>query len=399
MSMRTVLGSVLIVFASLYASGCGCSETDIGGDTATDSDAPFGDPSFDPPIGDPSFDPPIENLGDPGWRDSEEPYSRCSGWVLESWDVWSDSRGVFALVLEHNPGPGHWPTDDPTESPEQHYIAFNDGTGWRLLFDHYGDFYGCEHRMTGLPGGNLVVYSRDSYMCEWEAGTEAGVTVDNFEAQRIHVVDETLAYALRVSGLIAFYDGEGWGPYPSDPIPYEVYCLWADHTSLFVAGPEGLIMSDEEEGWRVHDTGTLDYITAIWGFAGDDVWAGTMEGGLMHWDGDTWEDVEWPDLSDPAEYCSTNEIQGFWGKDGILFFYTGNEIVRWDGVEFTVLGYWPRHRDPAGTGCVGGLGILDIWGNDVDEVFLSVGTSEERLLAGCEYEFLLWWDGAEFHWF
>jgi hypothetical protein len=287
-------------------------------------------------------------------------------------------------------------------SPAHRYIAYNDGTGWRTLFGVYGGFYGCGDEFTGIPGGPLFIFSPNSFDCEWEGGPEAGITLTYFETRTLHVVDETLAFAIRESGLLAFYDGESWGPYPPDPIPYDVHLLWADRTSIFVAGNEGIIMSEEDGGWRIHDTGTIDNITALWGMAEDDVWAGSSGGDLLHWNGEVWESLDWPDLSDPEDICDDGKIMGFWSKDGVLFFHTGQQLVRWDGVEFTVLAHWPDHFVPDGTElggtCEGGLGISSIWGNEVDEVFLAVN-SPWVYDAACGTEFLLWWDGSEFHWF
>ena len=389
--------ALLVVYLlALSSAGCGCSATWDPGSSRRDADVI---------VGEPVWDPPIEGLGEPGWRESTDPYVDCDGWHIQSWSVWSDSRGVFAYVEKTNPGSGMWPTDDPDLTPMRYGIAFNDGLGWRLLFDDYTGDFCYEPKLTGVPEAQLIMHTRDAYSCPWEEGEEAGIPLELFDSDVVHVVDRTLAFALRSGGLLAFWDGESWGPYPPDPLPYPVWQLWADRSSIFVAGDDGLIMSEDGGGWRIHDTGTLDSIMTLWGFSGDDVWAGTHMGQLLHWNGDVWENVEWPDsgVSSDTDVCGHRGegILGMWGIEGVLFFHTSSQLVMWDGVDFRVLGYWPGEdviTEEGWHGCEYRMFIRSIWGNSPEEVFLAVARVDFEE-GSCGPEFLLWWDGSEFHWF
>ena len=393
-----------LVFLSVFVTGCSCQHgIGITGQDDIDEDVDH-DSTLDIPVGDPVWDPLLEGLGEPGWRDSTEPYFRCDGWLLDSWSIWSDARGVFTITELRNPGDASWPTEDPEESPTHHRVAFNDGTGWRFLFDEWAGGGTCQEKLTGMPDGPLYVFAEITDECWWEAGTDSGITLEILESKAVHVVDETLALAFRSGGLLIYWDGDSWGPYPPDPIPYDVDHLWADHSSVWVAGDEGLILSEEDGGWRIHDTGTLEQISSLWGFADNDVWAGTRSGELLHWNGDIWENIEWPDRGESAEppSCglSGESIRGMWGSDGVLFFHTNHQVAMWDGADFTVIGYWPGEdvwRDGEWHGCENGIAIRDMWGNSHDEVFFAVLSSEFHD-EPCGDEFLLWWDGTEFHW-
>jgi len=418
---------ILCLAAAGLLAGCGCSESDLLGDTATDHgvetlEDPAFDGTWDPPLDgtwdpppdgtwDPPFDAtwdlPVDNLGEPGWRDSTDPFCRDSGWYVMSWDVWSDTRGVFAIVVEMNPGPSTWPTDDPAMAPGRSYVAFNDGTGWSERFVELTGFEDsmCTGDLTGIPGGTLLRRIQDGFMCGEGTMTDGGLTLENMVAQALFVVDDTLAYAILSSGLLLYYDGAGWGPYPPDPIPYGASILWADRSSIFVAGSSGVIMSEEGEGWRIHDTGTIEDVSTLWGFGPDDVWAGTYSGSLLHLSGGIWQRVDWPDMGDSSDPMSCrhrgDSITGMWGSGGVLYFHTSNQIAMWDGAGFTVLGYWPGvDVDLPGGGhdCGGRIGVNAIWGNSADEVFLAV-TDPGRTISDCGAEMLLWWDGHAFHWF
>jgi len=260
----------------------------------------------------------------------------------------------------------------------------------------------CVSALTGVPGGDLIGWDHNGVYCYLTTFVDGEERREDFPVFDVHVVSESLAYAIPVGDprVIKYEDGS-WGPLPGDPVPYEVSRIWADEEVIFAAGPSGVMISNEDGSWTVHDTRTMNDFAAVWGFSDVDVWASThWPPQLLHYDGVSWEHVDWPDPSGPDNPCDSAEISGFWGKDGVLFFFTESALVRWDGEEFTILGHWPRHEVASGSGyeCREGFWITAIWGNEVDEVFLAVNNSE-IYDADCGEEFLLWWDGSEFHWF
>ncbi len=159
------------------------------------------------------------------------------------------------------------------------------------------------------------------------------------------------------------------------------------------------MLSLEGDEWIVHDTRTMEDISAMWGFSHDDVWASTIGGSLIHFDGVSWEAIEWPDLRDLSDPCGDHVqiIRGMWGEDGILYLHTELMFFMWDGTSFTVLGYWPGVLD--GSECAGRINIQSIWGNSPVEVFLAVNDLDNASRACGREEYVLWWDGTAFHWF
>jgi hypothetical protein len=347
--------------------------------------------AVDVPTTDVPWDPPIDNLGEPGWRDSVEPVCREDGGHYRTVDIWSDDRGVFVAI----------PLFDSIADGAR--ILMNEGTGWFDLTAVMGtgpEGLAIEH-LTGLPGGDLFGWSQISQLTVIDP-SDGTVNRPGISLMDLWVVDENLAYGL-ISGdpnLVKYEDGS-WGPYPGETLPYDVIRVWGDETSVFVGGENGIVMTSEDGTWIVHDTGTLSAIVSFWGFSGTDLWAGTSSGKLMHYDGSDWAFVSWPDPGDDADDCrrTGKPINGMWGADGMLFLHTGDALLMYDGHDFTILGYWPGTQTVVEgiNYCAGRLLIQSIWGNSPNEVFLAVEESEISLNT-CE-EYVLWWDGTSFHWF
>ncbi len=403
---------VTLGLAGLVLGGCGCTEsTGLVGDTSIDwttetpvPDAPWPDvpvtdvigpdgrdavdiPGTETPSTDASWDPAIEGMGDPGWRDSIEPYCRDEESFFMELDIWSDHRGVFVVVGGMEPIPEFGGT-----------LIFNGGSGWSELlsvdpmFPEEGGFMWVK----GIPGGPVFLWGWMGTMTTYDLGSGTS-TVDWVNLTDVHAVSSSLAYATTGEGprLLKWEDGS-WGPFPGDPVPYSTNKVWADETSIFCAGETGIILSWEDGSWTVHDTRTIEYITSIWGFSSRDVWAGTDRGTLLHYDGADWEHVTWPDMGDGSDCRPTRDgIMGMWGVDGVLFFHTSRQLVMWDGAGFRTLGYWAGTY--SGGYCRGEVLIRGIWGNSASELFLVVHESEIDT-ALCE-EYILWWDGSAFHWF
>ena len=139
MPERARIHSLLPVLC-LLSYGCSCGSTDIGGDTGIDF-------RRDTTVEDPSFDPPIENLGDPGWRDSTEPWCVSGEMARNGWDLWSDERGVFVIIDLYDPSGGSGPLW------AEHTIYFNGGAGWGpYLSGPSSDHETCVNELTGVPG-------------------------------------------------------------------------------------------------------------------------------------------------------------------------------------------------------------------------------------------------------
>ena len=143
MSARILCPAVCLVL-SASTVGCGCHDTGIEGDTDIDPGP---------------WDPPIENLGEPGWRDSTEPW--CDELMGENprhygYDVWSDAEAVFVLLYE-----GVCLSDG--DCIELSRVYRNGGTDWTLYMeDVYGDEPGEDPlvltRIVGLPNTHGILF-------------------------------------------------------------------------------------------------------------------------------------------------------------------------------------------------------------------------------------------------
>jgi hypothetical protein len=390
MSKKCKLLAFLIILGAV--SGCSCGTMTLRSGPENDGDAASdvpvidgridaGIPDYIPP-GDGSWDPPIENMGDSGWRDSTAPWCPGIEGMILAYDVWSYFGGVYTIVANNiNTGMTY---------EDVNHLYFNNGTGWALAYEAPASSEGmglnsCYINITGIPDGPIFAWSGPSMSCNIATIESGSVQWGEFQVVDVFVVNEHLVYAISWMGDVKVikYNGDTWSPVPA-VVPYTVYHLWADEESVFAAGSGGTIVSLEGNQWIIHDPGTVGDFTSIWGFSGHDVWVGQSDGTLRHYDGESWTQVDWPNMSESG----SRSILGMWGIDGTLFFHTEYQLTVWNGSGFTVLGYWEN----------AGIFINAIWGNSPGEVFLAVSDPNHES-SDCGPEYLLWWDGTNFHWF
>lgn len=337
--------------------------------------------------------PPLTNNGTPGWRESEEPWEADVCEHLHTLDLWSYEGGVFVLQ-------DYVYVDQPDECDTYERLSFNDGTGWQDYYDRCSMGMSWEvSAIMGFPDGQLMGVggggSPGPVVWIDEDGTEVSA---NLDAQKLFIVNETLAYAIDQEKAYRF-DGIGWEPVPAF-FPYDVYGIWADATDLFGVGINGTIISysGSSQEWVVHDSGTIESLSTVWGFGGSDVWVGSAESDqLLHYDGVEWTPQQWP-VHPPGSHT---QIEGMWGQDGVLFFHTNTQLVRWDGSQFTDLSTWPCVEEEIPSGevvCTNGLVIMAIWGNSPTEVFIGFADASVWPF-NCRELHLFWFDGTDYHWF
>jgi hypothetical protein len=371
-TMRTTRILIILHFMQFF-QGCGCSSSSIEGDGNTDGNSD-----------DATWDPSIELLGDAGWRDSTEPWCPGTGEQMRSYDVWSNEETVHVIISETVLLDGYY--------QDVNHIYKNSGTGWELVHEASAASIGAEDttcfiNITGTLNSQILLWGTGTLctlaylyegMIDWEP---------TLRVYDVFVVNDELAYAIAdMAGSIKavrFLDGT-WEPIPVE-IPYSVNNIWGNDSVIFLVGSDGTIMSIIEERLTIHDSGTIEDITAVWGFSPNDVWVGQESGMLRHFDGTIWTEVDWPRVDG-------QNISGMWGTDSTLFFHTAHTIAAWSGGIVRVLGRWlPDDEHP-------GIGIASVWGNSTEEVFLSV-IDNGHYSEACGPEYLLWWDGSEFHWF
>lgn len=363
--------------------------------------------------------PPFDNVGEPGFRNSTEPLC-ADGITLFGVDVWSDARGVFALVSSDNvsvntglPDTDFEEDAGVTAHPQATQfgmtavsntaltqIWINDGNGWKLGLNafnaatHYG--------LRGLPGGWLGLHDQgqaegfDPNMISQPALTECTLGMfhqgDRLECQDVDlvadliVVQGNLAHALVDETRLLTYDGEHWTA-TTPLMPFPASRLWADTTRVLALGPLGTAMWLEGDTWTVQETGMVEHFTAVWGNAADDIWAGTAQGNLFHYDGTRW--TKRGELSGVT--CDNRQpVEEIWGSGDQVYFITRTSFARWNGTQLESLANWS---------CSLGLSsrsITGMWGNAADEVFLSL-TEPFRMFDRCASAFIVRFDGSEFH--
>jgi len=368
-------------------------ESDGGGDVSTDTYWPA----------------PLDASGDEtSWRDSSAPWTPppvpyCEGQSYPMpFDLWSDATGLYVLygweqVRPDPHGTGSWMVDQPPMLT----ISHNGGLGWTEFYSGTCErSSGCLNRIGGILEGRLLGWGSYGPVYGFEPGMVERMWDELYNIDSLFVVNDHLAYAMWQAGpdsRLVHYDGTSWAPVPV-ALPFESAMygkIWADEDNVFVAGGSAVLLSLDGDTWRIHDPGTVSDLGAIWGFGGDDVWVGTFDGKLKHFDGTAWSDVPWSSRDD-GSICNENKpIQGMWGADGILYFITETQFARWDGTQVEVLAHWPRiYTDTFN--CVGDLTPVALWGNSPTEVFLLVGRPTGRGGWGtwCDGVAVLWWDGT-----
>jgi hypothetical protein len=336
---------------------------------------------------------PAEDLGAPGWRSSTEIFCTERLGNTYAHSVWSDSRGVYVAAIND----GYNMTNCPACLDQS--IYFNDGTGWTMVpgsssTDDDNLYASGQLTLTGFDNGPLMLYGYGAY--DVLTGQPCSLMLIDGDSRQcepvdgisdVHVVSSTLAYGV-MNGTLIKYDGERWGPVPAAaPTQNALHAVWANDTSIMATGQQpGTIYSLRNGTWFIEDTRTLDYFSAIWGFAANDVWAGTAQGSLYHYDGTTWTEIEWP-----GGTCNAgSEIIGMWGSGGIVYFHTPTSIGRWNGTQAETIAEWSCDSSSVNAT------ITSIWGNSATEVFFSV-VDHSYPTNSCGSTFVMYYDGTLFH--
>ena len=102
-------------------------------------------------------------------------------------------------------------------------------------------------------------------------------------------------YVAGENGKILHYNGSVWKvayQYVSSE-PTTFLAMWGfSATDIYVGGYGGVLLHYDGTSWRKMETGTEDYITAIWGIAPDNMYAVCNNNGrVLHYDGTAWSQV------------------------------------------------------------------------------------------------------------
>ncbi|MFI5309306.1 MAG: hypothetical protein ACHQ53_18265, partial [Polyangiales bacterium] len=360
--------------------------------------------------------PPFDHVGASGWKQSSG--SLCSGYAaIVGLDVWSSDRGVFVAVsgtllspspvglgLEDDAGVLISPSDaGAADSNPRTTIWHNEGSGWQETLDDssvYGAFEITGVRSSALflndptnvqslntmPPDPKLMGPPSGGACALGVVRGAALECNDVDpVQAVFAVDATLTYAVMGGTRLLIFDGTHWRSAPA-LIPYPVVALWADRQTVIAVGRSGTVLRLQQGQWTLDDPGTLEHLSAVWAKTTDDVWVGTEQGRVLHYDGASWTEIG---KLGGVSCSAVTPIRGIWGAGSSVYIHTGMQLARWDGANLTSLGNWACATTQNTT-------ITGLWGNDERQVFLTIADAS-RSSEVCGAAFVVSFDGTEFH--
>lgn len=281
------------------------------------SDAGTLGPGPHPP---PPWDPPIPLDPEVGWRESTEPL--CSPFageaVARGVDLFADDRGVFVLAaIDNDPFSGGPTWDDGLT------VQHNDGTGWEIWHELAGEPGSAgAHHLSGVPGGPLFLWPGGCPIQRIEGAGSASCAYDESAVGAAFFASESLAY-LAVDSPPAFVrlEGEARTTIAALDPSWDHRAIWGDAEDFVALLSDGVLRAQGGgELARVPGAPAAEY-TAMFALSADDLWLGTADARLVHFDGGSWETIE-TGLSE--------SIAGLWSDGSVVYFATWRGFGRYD---------------------------------------------------------------------
>ncbi|MEO6598283.1 MAG: hypothetical protein ABIQ16_00315 [Polyangiaceae bacterium] len=298
----------------------------------------------------------------PLWRMSTKAYCGAPGATLNRNPIWSDTRGVYLIS-----------STGSTESS----IQLNAGAGWQLSKPSQKG--PSSPSLTGFVGGQLVEYGSSTCAITFVDGKSSSCSAASSQVTGVSIVDNKLGYAVYRDRVLR-YDGAlwtQWGPALEGVDRPYAWGVWASNDAVAVVADAGKIYLQRGAGFQLQPGVPDGDYRAIWGFAANDIWAGSSKGDLLHFDGQSWSIAARVDTGCPA-------IGSLWGSDGVLFFTTARAIgVLKDG-NVELLADYP---------CDGSLSVKGVWGEAKQEAFFAT-QDDEQIDSTCGGIQLSWFDGT-----
>ena len=165
--------------------------------------------------------------------------------------------------------------------------------------------------------------------------------------------------------------------------------MWGDHDDIVAVGKAGTVLWYAQDMWTLEDPGTLESFTSVWGTSRSDVYAGTVERRVLHYDGTNWKQI----AKLGGTSCKTQlPVTGIWGAEDVVYVHTDAQFARWTGTKLESLGNWTCAASPNGP-----IRITGIWGNSSTEVFLSMIDPARSFSDQVRRPFVVRFDGKNFH--
>jgi hypothetical protein len=339
----------------------------------------------------PAWVPPFTaKLGTPGWQQSTQSICETNqGWGL-TFGVWADTRGVYALLAVGCNEPADIPCGKDGAS-----LKFNSGSGWQLVHQFAPPptaTPGYNEEVMGLwsgfPGGPLLMSGTlaDQTGIYFVDGSDLAFQTAMPTTNGAFVAGSDLAYVIDSTRLLKYSAGT-WSTLGEATGTLEA--VWADSQSVVVVGENQTILMQSGDGplTALPNVPAGNY-TSVWAFGASDIWTGNSIGQLVHYDGKAWRAI-------PTGSIDTRfGVIKLWGADGIVYFITPAEMGRWNGSSVDML-----LEPPAGTDFTAYPGyFIGLWGRSAQEVFVAMW-DRRYLDYACGENFLLWFDGSQFHQF
>jgi hypothetical protein len=266
-------------------------------------------------------------------------------------------------------------------------LQFNAGHGWQTLYQAVPSGV---HQLTGFPNGPLALLggSVDGYGLSLveEGSAKFARAFEDPIYKGFFVVHTDLAYAVDGKSVLEYSNGE-WLPLATLPVAGSG--IWADEDTIAIVGADQAfyLQSAGESDFRLLEDVPAGNYWSVWGFGADDLWAGNQAGQIIHYDGSLWEV-----FTSGSTDTTGGGIAQLWGADGQVYFRTATEFGRVAEGDSEIL----IRRESASEEFR--IGVTGIWGLSPSEVFITLtDTNYDRF--ACGGEFILWFDGSEFHQF
>ncbi|HPQ42436.1 MAG TPA: hypothetical protein PLV45_18835, partial [bacterium] len=129
--------------------------------------------------------------------------------------------------------------------------------------------------------------------------------------------------------VVMHWDGDDWSTHASEPTWYLTDIFGFSRDDIWASGSSGLLLHWDGISWQTVTLETTGYLGAIWGYRPDDIWMDTsMKGILYHYDGSGWEQF---DTGLDRHFIK------FWGAASDDIWAIGDEgsMLHWDGKAWT----------------------------------------------------------------
>jgi hypothetical protein len=142
----------------------------------------------------------------------------------------------------------------------------------------------------------------------------------------------------------------------------DLKAIWGiDENNIWAAG-EGILKYDGNDWNPVTIPSTAGRLWSIYGFSADDIWAGgEITGGILHYNGQTWEQMQTPNPWPRTDYDQFTVLD-IWGTSPNDVWAVGefDKIMHWNGASWTAFELEDYYT----------ISFFAIWGSSHDNVWM-----------------------------